>query len=128
MAARQRMASEAPARVITSSDTTVQWRFVGARAVERSVDNGATWTHMDTGATADLTAGAAPSANVCWVITADGQVLRTVDGTTWQTAARPATETLISVEAADERNASVTATSGRVYVTDDGGVTWRPRP
>lgn len=130
--AAEALAAPAPTpgavHVITSSDAAVQWRFAGTRAVERSTDEGATWTRMDTGATADLTAGAAPSAGICWVTTADGQVLRTVDGTTWQAVTRPTTEVLVSVEAANAQNASVTTASGRVYITDDGGVTWRPRP
>jgi hypothetical protein len=109
---------------IVSPDPAVQWRIRG-RSVERSADVGKTWHQQPTGTTVDLLAGAAPSANVCWIVGRSGVVLLTTDGSNWRRLDFPDPSIdLVSVSARDGLEATVTAANGRRYRTTDGGRTW----
>ena len=102
------------------------WRiFVGNR-VERSRDNGLTWTaiKIDAGLPS-ITNGTAPAGQICWLIGARGLVLVSADATTFTRVAPPAEVDLVSIQAADERSAAVTAADGRTFTTIDGGKTWK---
>src|SRR5207245_4738199 len=77
-----RDAQVAPTEIV-SPDPNVRWRIVGS-AVEHSSSGGSTWEAASTGLAAALTAGAAPSASVCWLVGRAGAVLRTTDGHTWR--------------------------------------------
>ena len=114
--------------VIVSPDPSVRWRIAGS-VVERSTDGGSTWETASIGVTADLTAGAAPSASVCWLVGRAGVVLLTTDGRTWRQVAFPEMTDLSGVHATDAsgREASVSTADGRTFSTTDGGVTWIPR-
>jgi hypothetical protein len=112
---------------IVSPDPMSRWRIRG-RIVERSTDGGATWQEQATGATSTLTAGAAPSPSICWIVGQDGVVLLSTDGRTWRKVQFPATTALVSVRAVDERTATVTDANGRTYATTDGGVRWTQGP
>lgn len=116
------------ASTVRSGDPTSPWRLAGPRLVERSVDGGVTWTRVETGAGDDLTAGAAPSADVCWLVGRNGLVLRTTDGRTWQPAARPTAGDLVSVDADDALRATVRTAGGSAFRTMDGGATWAAVP
>ena len=83
---------------------------------------GATWT--TTPASVELTAGSAPSTNVCWVVGRGGAVFRSIDGRTWQRIAFPEMTDLSAVRATDDRTASVATADGRSFTTSDGGLTW----
>ena len=76
-------------------------------------------------ATASAVSGDAPSAAVCWLVGPRGAVWLTTDG---GQGFRRLTVTgepdLRTVAARDDRSADVTASDGRVFRTDDGGVTW----
>lgn len=91
----------------------------------KSSDTGSTWTRLDSGVTANLTAIAFSSAQHGWTLTADYVVLRTSDaGNTWAKKTVPGSlgyaygGRLIAI---DEKTAIV-GTSG--LHTTDGGDTW----
>jgi photosystem II stability/assembly factor-like uncharacterized protein len=115
----------APVAVIASPGQRTLWR-IAATQIFRSADAGVTWQQRHTGAAAVLTAGAAPSDDVCWVVGRRGLVLRTEDGgQSWKTIAFPASEDLVAVAADGEEAAAVTAAGGRIFRTTDAGVSWR---
>jgi len=80
---------------------------------------------LNSGTTTDLFAGAAPSAEICWVVGRSGTVLRTTDGEQWQAIASPTDADLVDVAATDEFSATVFAHDGQQFTTDDGGLSWR---
>jgi photosystem II stability/assembly factor-like uncharacterized protein len=110
---------------IPSPNRNVRWRIVASAIVERSTDGGATWQAQSTGTPVRLTAGAAPSPTICWIVGAGGIVLVTRDGGTWERVAVPEAIDLAAILAVDGSNATATAADGRVFVTTDGGKTWR---
>ena len=108
---------------IASPDPSVRWRIAGS-VVERSTNGGASWDAVPTGIAAELTAGAAPSTTVCWVVGRAGVVLLSIDGRTWRRIAFPEITDLSAVRATDARTASVSTADGRTFSTSDGGLTW----
>jgi hypothetical protein len=121
-------AADASATEILSPDPAVRWRILGS-AVQHSANGGATWEAAPIGVAVELTAGAAPSAMVCWLVGRDGVVLVTTDGRTWRRVPFPETTDLSSVRATDAGAlvVSVSTTDGRTFVTIDGGLTWMSR-
>ncbi len=111
---------------IVSPDPSVRWRVAGS-VVERSTNGGADWDAVPTGVAAVLTAGAAPSTDVCWVVGRGGVVLLSIDGRSWRRVAFPEITDLSAVQATDARTASVSTADGRTFSTSDGGLTWVPR-
>jgi hypothetical protein len=115
-----------PPRIeIVSPDASIRWRIGPAGVAEHSVDAGATWDVTPTGVGTDLTAGASPSGDVCWVVGRAGTVLRTTDGRQWQRLMFPLAVDLAAIQATDARTATVTAMDGRRFTTVDGGTTWK---
>jgi hypothetical protein len=121
-------AADVAATEIVSPDPNVRWRIVGS-AVQHSSNGGSTWEAASTGMAAELTAGAAPSASVCWLVGRAGVVLRTTDGRTWRRVPFPEMTDLSAVRAidADGNVASVSTADGRTFSTTDGGATWVSR-
>jgi hypothetical protein len=121
-------AADVAATEIVSPDPSVRWRILGA-AVQHSANGGSTWEAASTGVAAEITAGAAPSASVCWLVGRGGVVLLTTDGRTWRRVAFPEMTDLSAVRATDAggRAASVSTADGRTFSTTDGGVTWVSR-
>jgi hypothetical protein len=109
---------------IVSPDASVRWRILPDGQVVRSIDRGAVWQQQSTGAST-LTAGAAPSRDVCWLVGPAGIIVLTTDGVTWQRVAFPHAISLVAVRATDGSNATVTAADGRTFTTTDGGKNWR---
>lgn len=109
--------------LIMSPDPSVRWRLAGSM-VEHSMDGGSTWDGV-LSAPAELTAGAAPSPSVCWVVGRGGVVLRSTDGRSFSRLTFPEMTDLSAVRATDARTASVTSADGRVFSTTDGGATWQ---
>ena len=118
------MKHEAFAPEVASPDPAVRWRFGAAGNIERTEDNGATWTKLTTGVTVELTAGVSTSPSVCWVVGRNGTVLRTTDGRSWARVDIPDAVDLVSVEATDGSVAVVTSADGRRFRTSDAGRTW----
>jgi len=114
------------ANEIVSPDPSIRWRIAGA-VVERSTNGGASWDAVPTGVAAVLTAGAAPTSTVCWVVGRGGVVLLSTDGRTWRRVAFPEITDLSAVRATDARTASVSTADGRIFSTSDGGVAWERR-
>ncbi len=108
---------------VTSPDARSRWRISGA-SVQRSTDNGDTWTAQDTGTTVRLTAGSSPNPNICWIVGAQGTVLVSVDGRSWQRLKSPDPALLVSVRATSADAATVTTSDGRTFATTDRGQTW----
>lgn len=109
--------------LVLSPDPAVRWRLAGSR-VEHSTNGGSTWDMVVAGTPAELTAGVAPSASVCWLVGRDGVVLLATDGRSFSRIPFPERTDLSAVRAADAQNASVTTTDGRVFNTTDAGATW----
>jgi hypothetical protein len=129
-AARARSAergSDTGAIEIVSPDAAIRWRIAGS-TVQRSTSGGASWEAVPTGFAAEISAGAAPSASVCWLVGRGGIVLLSTDGRGWRRVAFPETTDLSAVRATDARTASVSTADGRTFSTIDGGVTWVRRP
>jgi hypothetical protein len=111
---------------IVSPDTKVRWRIAGS-TVQSSTDGGARWETQSSGNVAELTAGVAPSASVCWIVGRGGVVLLSIDGRTWRRVPFPETIDLSAVGATDARSASVSTIDGRTFSTTDAGATWAAR-
>jgi hypothetical protein len=126
--ARQAAFSADPAafRDVPSADPAVRYRIGVKGLIQRSADGGRSWTVQRSGVPDDLVAGAAPSADVCWVVGRSGVVLLTTDrGATWRRVPFPEPVDLRDVTATDARTASVTTLDGRVFRTTDAGRTWQ---
>src|SRR6185503_5019433 len=74
--------NEAAGIMFLSPDPSIRWRIAGS-VVERSTNGGSSWDPVPTGTASDLTAGAAPSGLVCWVVGRGGLVLLSTDGRNW---------------------------------------------
>ncbi|MCX6545253.1 MAG: zf-HC2 domain-containing protein [Acidobacteria bacterium] len=126
-ASRQQLAMKVSAPVlrdIASPDGSATWRIEPGNRVFRSTDHGTTWQAQSTGVLADLLAGSAASATVCWIVGRNASVIVTTDGARWTPRPFPERVDLVAVEATDGRSAIVTARDGRRFVTLDGGITW----
>jgi len=112
---------------IAAAGNLTFWRLTPGGVIARSTD-GVHWKPLNSGTTNDLFAGAAPSAEICWVVGRSGTVLRTTDGEQWQAIASPTDADLVRVAASDELSATVFASDGRQFTTHDGGLNWRSAP
>ncbi len=72
-----------------------------------------------------MLAGAAPSANVCWLVGSDGLILVTKDAKNWKKVSPPEDTDFVAVSAEDGPNATVTAADGRKFATHNGGKKWK---
>jgi len=112
---------------LAAAQSTIRWRVVEGRAVQRSPDAGATWLNQYTAPSGVfLTAGTAPSATICWLVGRAGAIVVSTDGV-WQRVTFPDAVDLASVIAPDARTATVTTVDGRRFATADGGRTWTRR-
>jgi hypothetical protein len=120
----ERRAGYAGQKEVSSPNPRVRWRIGPGAFVQRTTDDGATWTHQPVGSTTALVAGSSPSTEVCWIVGPAGTVWLTVDGTTWRRVTFPEHVDLISVIARSADVASVVTSDRRVFVTNDRGITW----
>jgi len=112
--------------VLTSPDKSVHWRALPGR-IERSTDDGVTWSAQPLNPGLLLTTGQCVTSEVCWLAGTAGAVLRTTDGRTWTMAIPPASTNITAIHPADALNAAVTTADGRTFSTSDGGQTWAER-
>lgn len=110
---------------IRTADNVERWRLVAGSAIQHLGSDGG-WHRQYRALHGALTAGAAPSPRVCWVVGTGGTILRTTDGEHWQTLHSPTSENLVAISASSASSALVTADDGRHFATDDGGHTWQP--
>jgi hypothetical protein len=103
----------------------VRWRVLATGVVEKSTDNGTTWTRTEVDPALRITGGAAPAPQVCWLIGRGGTVLRSTDGVRFTRVTPPADGDLAAIQATNALEAIVTTASGRVRTTTDGGRTWK---
>jgi len=61
---------------------------------------------------------------ICWLVGANGTILRTTNGAHWKTINPPAETDFVRVEATDALTAAVMAMDGRKFSTADGGKSW----
>ena len=124
-AAAARLRTDAGAFDVAVPESSVRWRVVDGRTVQRSLDTGMTWApHYVAENGVFLTAGSAPSASVCWLVGRSGAIVVTTDGRAWQPIKFPESVDLIAVAASNARAATVTTVDGRRFATTDGGRTW----
>jgi photosystem II stability/assembly factor-like uncharacterized protein len=96
-----------------------------ARAAFAANPCGSPWPPPPADVASQITAGSAPSADVCWIVGRAGTVLRSTDHQTWQRVNIPQAVDLSGVTATDARTATVMTADGRTFSTSDGGMTWR---
>jgi photosystem II stability/assembly factor-like uncharacterized protein len=120
------LAQRSAVKIINTPDPNVKWRISGGSFVERTMDGGATWHGQEVNEEAELLAGSAPNAKVCWVVGRDGAVYVTKDGQKWEKVDGPGSDNLVAVSAKSARSATVTAADGRQFKTHDGGKKWKP--
>jgi hypothetical protein len=109
---------------IASPVAATRWRVVGGRRLERTTTNGARWDAVALPDPLDLTAGAAPSPTVCWIVGRAGRVYLSTDGERFVRVGFPEAADLVAIRAVDRRSATVTAADGRTFATSDGGASW----
>lgn len=90
--------------------------------IEHSTDGGMTWT-TEYRSDRSIRAGAFVSADVAWLVGDSGLVLRrTKNG--WFGTTPPGEGNIKAIRASSSSKASVTFADGRVFTTENGGVTW----
>jgi hypothetical protein len=134
IASRLDTLSAATVRKIASTDRSVivapgdrqVWVAKSAGAVVHSSDAGRTWSPQNTGVSADLLTGSAPSASVVWVVGKSGTILLTTDGGAhWKRIPSPIFDDIGGIHASDALHATVwDAANRRSFQTIDGGLRW----
>jgi hypothetical protein len=109
---------------VASAGNLTFWRLTSGGVIARSSD-GVNWQPLNSGTSNDLLAGAAPSAEICWLVGRRGTVLRTIDGEQWQQTASPIAADLVGISAPNEYTATVSTADGRKFTTHNGGITWQ---
>ena len=110
--------------LIATPDSSIVWRILNGRDIQRSQDSGTTWTTQTTVPDVQLSSGACPTTTVCWVVGSGGSVLRTNDGQSWQRIPFIETTDLVIVTASNPDTVVVTAKDGRRFSTRDAGKSW----
>jgi anti-sigma factor RsiW len=107
------------------SNRRVMWRARDL-AIEHSTDDGTTWTSEYT-TDRRVRAGVFVSADAAWFVGDSGLVLRrTRNG--WFGTTPPAEGNIKGIRASSTSKATVTFEDGRVFTTENGGVTWSLDP
>ena len=111
---------------VVSSDGKSIWRFGDDGSISNSQDKGLHWQAQNSGVTAQIVMGSAPTSQVCWAVGTGGTILRTIDGGAhWTKIASPISSDLGSVQATDETHARIWDLSKKLgYETSDAGATW----
>ena len=119
--------AQAPAKdiVVTSPGSQITWT-IHTNHVQYA-ENGQPAPVQDFIPTSSpIAAGSSPGGKVCWLVGADGAVVRTTDGRLWLGTNSPTGSDLTAIKATSARAATVTSSDGHTYVTADAGQTWKP--
>ena len=111
-------------QMIRTPDPKVLWRIAEGGFAERSTDGGRSWSGRLLDSDAQLTAGFAPSVEVCWVVGRNGAVFLTTHESDWRRIQPPINADFTAVTAQDAFSATITSADGRRFVTTDGGNHW----
>jgi len=107
------------------SNRRVMWRARDL-VIEHSTDGGTTWTNEYT-TDRSVRAGVFVNADAAWLVGDNGLVLRrTRNG--WFGTTPPAEGHIKGIRASSTSRAAVTFEDGRVFTTENGGVTWSVAP
>jgi hypothetical protein len=109
---------------IVAPGGVARWRIVSGQQIEWSTIASTEWGPASIEAPGVLTAGAAPSATVCWIVGRRGAVYVTTDGKRFVRVPFPEMSDLVAVSATDERTATVSSADGRSWSTTDQGNSW----
>ncbi|MGB6555042.1 MAG: YCF48-related protein [Candidatus Binataceae bacterium] len=112
---------------VVAPDRSSSWA-IGRDGAIFHVDPTGAVSSQSSGVTADLTAGAAVSTRVCWIVGKAGTILRTTDGGAhWSQVSSPVAADLRAIKASSSNDAVAIDASGNRYVTSDAGATWSRR-
>ena len=122
--------------LLKAPSASTLWRAGKGGIIERSTDAGKTWASQASPSQQDWLAGAPVSDTVCWLVGRNGAIARTMDGERWERVPPPAQAAGASgklpdwtgVTAGDSQSATITASDGRHFATQDGGKTWQTQP
>jgi hypothetical protein len=109
---------------IVSPNPANRWRIAATGRVEFSTSTGARWDPATLPASGAVIAGVSPAPSVCWLVGRGGTILLTTDGQHFARVPFPQAIDLLSIQATDARNATVTTADRRTFRTTDGGATW----
>jgi hypothetical protein len=109
--------------MISPPDQSAGWQVGRNGLVLRRDPDGSTHP-QHSGVTTDLTAGAAPSATVCWIVGRSGTIIRTADGEHWVLITPPTGDNFVAVASDSADHAVVTTAAGQNFATTDGGSSW----
>ena len=109
--------------MISPPDRSTGWQVGKNGMIMRRDPDGRTHPQRS-GVSTDLTAGAAPSSTVCWIVGRSGTIIRTIDGEHWELLASPTGDNLVAVASDSADHALVTTASGQNFATSDGGTSW----
>ena len=109
--------------MISPPNLSAGWQ-VGKNGLVLRRDPDGTTHPQHSGVSTDLTAGAAPSSTVCWIVGRSGTIIRTTDGEHWDLITAPTGDNLVAVASDSADHAVVTTASGQNFATFDGGASW----
>lgn len=113
-----------PSLEIVAPGGSGRWRIIGGQQVEWSTSAAAEWGPAALESADALTAGAAPSPTVCWIVGRRGAIYVTTDGRRFMRVPFPEMADLVKVTATDDRTATVSSADGRSWNTSDQGKSW----
>jgi len=122
------VATNAPPQMKTV--TIAQWRLSAEGAVQKSLDSGHSWQKVVVSRNAAFRSLCSVRQHV-WVGGNTGALFHSVDsGQTWNqvqpsAADQKLTSNITHIEFSDPANGSVSTTNGEVWITSDGGRSWR---
>ena len=116
------------ASAVQESTVRTRWQIRPNGTVVRILGDAGTPELVTLSAPTPVTAGDAASPFECWLIGAASAMWRSTDGLHFERVTSPVDADLRTIIATSARQATVTTTDGRRFVTTDAGLTWRSLP
>lgn len=88
-------------------------------------DGGRTWLAQKSNVDSDLYAITCSTIRRCWVVGANGVILRSDDGLTWKPLGSGTQKALNAVDFLDEKNGFAVGDDSTILKTADGGLSWK---